>query len=236
MSRAGTAATSVLDARVFILDENPIMRGGLSTIFSRNGLYICGQSGNTIKAKQEILEEEPDLVALDILFHFTPSLETIKHLHAHNSKIKILVLSELEERIYAERVIRAGASGYIMKTESAEHVIEAITDVLQGGIYLSLDLKAEFAKRFVNGETLTSNSLVDRLSQREFEVYSFLGQGRSPRDIAEELHLSVKTIQAYCTRIKDKLAFSNSRELLQNAIHWHMHVSKEPDSSGTQLH
>jgi DNA-binding NarL/FixJ family response regulator len=208
------------------------MREGFAGIVAAQGdLTMCGASGNPLTAKRQILDKSPDLVTLDISFRSTSGLETIKHIKAHNSKIKILVLSELEEKMHAERVIRAGADGYIMKTASAERVLEAIHKVLDGDIYLSAPLKEEFAKRFVGGETLTRNSIADRLSQREFEVYSLLGRGRSPRDIADELSLSVKTVQAYCTRIKDKLDLENARELLQSAIHWELQSRKELENS-----
>lgn len=222
------AAVQRKSAKVFVLEENPILRDGLTNILSgHDGLSICGSSGNPIKARREILDAEPDLVTLDISFRSTSGLETIKHLKAHNSKLKILVFSELEEKLYAERVIRAGANGYVMKTQPAETVLDAVDGVLEGDIYLSEELKNIFAKRFVGGETLSQDAVGDRLSQREFQVYSLLGRGRSPRDIAEELHLSVKTVQAYCTRIKEKLDLRNARELLQSAIHWEMNARKD---------
>ena len=222
-------------AKIFVLDENPILREGLNNILgSHDGLSICGSSSNPITARKDILDEEPDLVTLDISFRSTSGLETIKHLRAHNPKLKILVFSELEEKLYAERVIRAGANGYVMKTEPAETVLKAVDGVLEGDIYLSDELKNIFAKRFVAGETLSRNSVGDRLSQREFQVYSLLGRGRSPRDIAEELHLSVKTVQAYCTRIKEKLDLKNARELLQSAIHWEMHGRKDLEEGSDQ--
>lgn len=224
-------------ATVFILDENPIMRKGLVGIVQdQSGLEICGESGNPISAKREISINRPDLVTIEITFRSASGLETIKHIRAHNPQTKILVLSKLDETMHAERVIRAGANGYVMKSEPPEYVLSAINTVLHGETYLSRKLKDDFANKFIEGERLSTNSVINKLSQREFEVFCSLGQGHSPREIAEELHLSVKTVQAYCTRIKHKLNLANARTLLQSAIHWNLNSEKESDTSSASLH
>jgi DNA-binding NarL/FixJ family response regulator len=132
----------------------------------------------------------------------------------------MIVLSMHDERVYAERSIRAGARGYIMKRESTKKIVEAVREVLKGGMYLSKELMELFAEKFVSGAPANGAQPVSQLSDRELEVFQLIGQGYETREIAKTLNVNIKTVQTYCTRIKDKLKFSTGAELLREAVRW----------------
>ena len=167
-----------------------------------------------------IARSTPDVAIVDISLKNGSGLELIKSIKAMRPPVAVVVLSMHDEALYAERALRAGARGYIMKRETAKKIITAIRQVLQGGIYVSEKLAALLAEKFIEGHVPASPS-IEQLSDRELEVFQLFGQGYETRQIAEKLHVSMKTVQAFCARIKDKLKFGSAAELLREAIRWH---------------
>jgi DNA-binding NarL/FixJ family response regulator len=168
----------------------------------------------------KIKELEPDIVIVDLSLKETSGVELIKDLKAQYANLPVLALSMHDESLYAERALRAGAKGYIMKQEATGEVISAIRKVLAGQIYASERMTAKMVRRLVGGAPEVGTSAIERLSDRELEVFLLIGQGYGTRQIAEKLFLSVKTIETYRAHIKEKLNLSDSAELLQYAIQW----------------
>jgi DNA-binding NarL/FixJ family response regulator len=163
----------------------------------------------------------PQVAVVDISMDGGSGIELIKSIKASHPGVLVIVLSMHDEALYAERALRAGARGYIMKREATRNVLQAIRCVLGGKLYLSEKMAAILAEKFVQGQPQGPGSIVENLSDRELEVFQLLGRGYGTRQIAEELHVSVKTIQAFCARIKEKLKLANGNELLREAIRWH---------------
>jgi DNA-binding NarL/FixJ family response regulator len=165
-------------------------------------------------------EVKPDLAIVDLSLPGSSGVElikTIKNLFPH---ILLIVLSMHDEKLYAERAIRAGARGYVMKRETADKIIGAIYEVLQNKISISDGMSTLFASKFIKAGTSTARSPVETLSDRELEIFRLIGQGVDTRDIANNLHLSIKTVQTYCARLKEKLSLANATELLREAVRW----------------
>jgi DNA-binding NarL/FixJ family response regulator len=157
---------------------------------------------------------------VDISLKQGSGIELIKNLKALRPDVAVIVLSMHDERLYAERALRAGARGYIMKSETAKKVIVAVRQVLAGKIYMSESLAAVFAEKFVDGRLPTGGSLVEQLSDRELETFQLLGKGYETRQVAELMKVSMKTVQAHCAHIKEKLKLTNAAELLREAVRW----------------
>jgi DNA-binding NarL/FixJ family response regulator len=207
--------------RILIVDDHPLVRESLTTLIQQQPeLLVCGEAGTQDEAMAAIEASSPDLAIVDISLSRGSGLDLVKDIRARHPDLAILVLSMHEESIYAERVVRAGARGYVMKKESTKKVIEAIRHVMNGELYLSPDNMTSLAKKFVAGRPPTSTLPVDDLSDRELEVFRLLGQGYETREIAHSLDVSIKTIQTYCARIKEKLRIRNGTELLREAIQW----------------
>jgi DNA-binding NarL/FixJ family response regulator len=207
---------------VFLVDDHPLVREWLTNLIHQHAdLAVCGEAENGPQALQAILGLNPDVAIVDIGLKDSSGLELIKDLKRCCPATAVLVLSMHEEAHYIERALRAGARGYIMKRESTRKVIAAIHQVLQGKLYLNEEIAAAMAAQFVEGKTLASHSPAEQLSDRELEVFELLGQGRGTRQIAETLRVSVKTVQAYCARIKEKLNLRSATELLREAVRWH---------------
>ena len=205
---------------VFLVDDHPLVREWLThLIHQQSDLIVCGEAETAPAALQAINSLKPDVAIVDISLTEGSGIELIKGIKAAQARVAVIVLSMHDERLYAERALRAGARGYIMKRETAGKIIAAIRQVLEGKLYVSEALAALLAEKFVDGQT-TMASPVEQLSDREFEVFQFLGQGYDTRRIAESLHVSMKTVQAYCARIKEKLKLANATELLREAIRW----------------
>jgi DNA-binding NarL/FixJ family response regulator len=164
---------------------------------------------------------KPEIAILDISMAGGSGIELIKNIKANHPKVRVIVLSMHDEALYAERALRAGARGYIMKREATKRVLEAIRSVLGGTLYLSDKMAMVMAEKFVDGRPKTAGSVVEKLSDRELEVFQLLGRGYSTRQIADDLHVSFKTVQAFCARIKEKLQLGNATELLHEALRWH---------------
>jgi DNA-binding NarL/FixJ family response regulator len=208
--------------KVFIVDDHPLVREGLTMLVNRqDDMEICGEAGDPAGALHGIAEAKPNVVIVDLSLGAFSGMDLVKSLSAQETRIPVVVLSMHDENLYAERVIRAGARGYIMKRETAKKIIDAVRQVLAGKLYVSSEVSEMFAEKFVDRKLTVGTSPIEQLSDRELEVFSLLGQGFETRRIAETLHLSVKTVQAYCSRIKEKLDLANGTELLREAVYWH---------------
>jgi len=206
--------------RVFLVDDHPLVREWLTNLINQQAdLMVCGEAENAPTALSAIAAGQADLAIVDLNLANSSGIELIKNLKELHPEVPVLVLSMHDESLYAERVFRAGARGYVNKRETAQKVVEAIRRVLDGKLYLS-DKSAEIlAGRTLRGQT-ANRSAIELLSDRELEVFDKLGQGIGTRQIAEDFHVSVKTIQEYCARIKDKLNLNNATELLREAVRW----------------
>lgn len=204
--------------RILIVDDHPIMREGLAQLVaSEKDLTICGEFEDAASAFSALPTLKPDLALVDISLKASSGIELLKNIKSAHPRIQVLVLSMHDEALYAERVLRAGASGYIMKQEAPERVLVAIRKVMAGEIYLSEKMSSKLMHQLIGGRT-ASGSLIDRLSDRELEVFGLIGQGHGTRQIAEELHLSIKTVESHRAHIKEKLNLKNATELVHRAI------------------
>jgi DNA-binding NarL/FixJ family response regulator len=208
-------------SNVFIVDDHPIVRQGLALLINREpDLAVCGDAEEAATALRLIEATRPDLVVVDISLNGPDGLDLLKDIRTRYPALPVLILSMLDELLYAERALRAGASGYIMKQEATEKVLVAIRRILGGEIYVSDRMANKMLHRFVGNAPLGDRSPVAGLTDRELEVFRLIGEGLGTRQIAEKLHISVKTVESYQAHIKDKLALKNSRELVQRAIQW----------------
>jgi len=206
---------------VLIVDDHPIVRQGLAQLIDQeHDLRVCGQAEDAHGAMQAIKELNPDLAVVDISLKDTSGIELIKDIKVHFPGLPVLTLSMHDEGVYAERALRAGARGYVMKQEATERVVTAIRRVLSGEMYVSESVAAKMVSKLVAGPAQTGGSPVDRLSDRELEVFRLIGAGYGTREMAEKLHLSVKTIETYRAHIKEKLDLVDANELLRTAINW----------------
>lgn len=217
------------ESRVLIVDDHPIVREGLAELINKEAdLVVCGQVDSGHQALEAIESLEPDVAIVDLSLEDMNGLTLIKTLRARcSSEMPVLVLSMHEETLYAERALRAGAQGYIMKREAPTRVISAIRRVLSGDVYLSEGLASRFMQKLVGGRHPSDMPIIARLSDRELEVYTLIGQGFKTREIASKLNLSVKTIETYREHIKEKMGLANATELVQSAIKW-VHSESTP--------
>ena len=207
--------------RVFLVDDHPIVRHGLTQLINREpDLMVCGESEDGSKALTAIRVAKPDVVVVDLTLKRSSGFSLIKNLNALDSKLFILVLTIHEESLYAERCLRAGAKGYLMKEEAMENVLLAIRRVLAGQVYLSEEMQSKvFRTSGKRSETVIASPL-ERLSDRELEIFRLLGQGVGTRQIAKLLHLSISTVESHRARIKEKVDVKSGTELLQHAVKW----------------
>ena len=207
--------------RILIVDDHPIVRRGLAELVNHEDDFaVCGQAEDYHEALRAIGQLNPNMAVVDISLKETSGLELIRDVHSQHPDLPILALSMHDETLYAERALRAGAMGYIMKQEATENVIAAIRKILGGEIYVSDRMASKMVRKLVAGQTVTTDSSVDCLSDRELEVFRLIGKGHGTRQISERLYLSVKTIETYRAHIKDKLNLADAAELLQYAIQW----------------
>jgi len=212
--------------RVFIVDDHSVVRQGLTQfINSEADIEVCGEAEDANEAIKSIDRILPDIILVDISLKGANGIELTKAIKARFN-LPVLILSMLDEHIYAERAIKAGAKGYIMKSESIEKVIEALRDILAGKIFLSPSLKETLLNKLLLDPADRGDSPIDSLTNRELEVFRLIGEGLSTRHIASDLLLSIKTIETYRERIKKKLDLHNSDELVQYAIQWRLDEGK----------
>ncbi len=208
--------------RVFCLDDHPVVRDHLKLLIEEDPLLTCcGEAGNSTDALRLIGELAPDIIISDVsLGNGRDGLDFVKDVTIRFPKLPVLVLSMHDESLYAERLLRAGARGYICKTESTRAILSAIHQVLDGGIRVSSGMSATMVHRFLSGALKGLGSPIDKLSDRELEIFSQIGRGRSSRQIATDLRLDPKTIETYRSRIKAKLNLRHATELHQHAMQW----------------
>lgn len=208
-------------SKVLLVDDHPILRQGLAELINReNDMQVCGQAESAAVALDLIEKAQPDLALVDISLDDMNGLVLVKGLKSRQRDLRVLILSMHDEALYAERALRAGAHGYIMKREAPTKVVAGIRRVLAGGIYLSDEIAARIMRKFAGGTDGTDESPVARLSDRELEVYNHIGHGLKTSQIASKLTLSVKTIETYREHIKEKLGLNDATELVQSAIEW----------------
>jgi DNA-binding NarL/FixJ family response regulator len=207
--------------RIALVDDHPLVREWLSNlIHQQSDLTVCNETENAPAALSAVETVKPDLVIVDINLKNSSGVELIKNLKESHPEVPVLVLSMHDESLYAERAFRAGARGYVNKRETAQKVVEAIRRVLAGKLYVSEQAAEILARKTVRGQP-ANRSITELLSDRELEVFDKLGQGIGTKQIAVDFRVSIKTIQEYCARIKDKLGLNNATELLREAVRWH---------------
>ncbi|HEX2590852.1 MAG TPA: response regulator transcription factor [Rhizomicrobium sp.] len=208
--------------KIFLVDDHPLVRESLSNLINQQeDLVVCGEAEDAASALSAIRSIQPDVVVVDLSLKQGSGLDLIKSLKAHQSPAAVIVLSMHDERVYAERAVRAGARGYVMKRESTTRIVWAIRQVMQGRLAVSDQIAAVFAERFVGNRPGQDDAPMESLSDRELQVFQLLGNGMETRQIAEVLNVSMKTVQVYCARIKVKLNIANATELLTEAVRWH---------------
>jgi DNA-binding NarL/FixJ family response regulator len=206
--------------RIFIVDDHPMMRDGLRALISgENDLEVCGEAEDARPALEQIEKLQPDLVIVDITLRSTSGLELIKDLKARIPDVSALVISMHDESLYAERVLRAGGRGYVMKQEGGKRIMEAIRQVLSGQTSVSPKISARILDAF-SGHRPESSSPVEQLTDREFEVFQLIGGGFTTKEIAAKLHVSAKTVEVHRVNIKQKLNLGTAPELMRFAVRW----------------
>jgi DNA-binding NarL/FixJ family response regulator len=207
--------------RILIVDDHPLFCEGLRRVIDRHpALAVCGEAPDAASAMKAVAELKPDLALVDISLEKTNGIDLIKSLKTNHEEMPILVVSMHDESLYAERALRAGAQGYIMKNQPIKTVRDAIFKVLAGDIFLSEKMSTSVLARLLLGKKDQPVSSVEQLSDRELEVFQMLGEGKSSRQIAEDLNLTIPTIHSFRNRIKEKLQFRNSTELTLHAMQW----------------
>lgn len=212
--------------KVLLVDDHPLVRESLTGLIDQQiDMTVCGEADDTRGALLAIATEAPDVVVLDISLKDSSGLDLLRILKDKHPEVRIVVLSMHDEKLYAERCIRAGARGYVMKVESTKRTLFAIREVSAGRLCVSAAMGSLFAEKLLNAKSVLTSSPLEQLSNRELEVYNMLGGGMETRQIAESLHVSIKTVQVYCARIKLKLGLASGAELLREAIRWHERTS-----------
>jgi DNA-binding NarL/FixJ family response regulator len=206
--------------RILVVDDHPIVREGMSLLISREpDLAICGTAEEAAEALRLIELRKPNLVILDISLGGPDGLEALKMIRARSAALPVLMLSMHDEETYAERALRAGANGYITKQRATDKVLTAIRRILAGDIYVSERVADRVLQRLAAGDE-PDESPISKLSDRELEVFRFIAEGWGARQIAEDLHLSVKTVETYEAHLKEKLSLGSVRELMRFAVEW----------------
>lgn len=206
---------------VLVVDDHPLLRQGLAMLINQQkDLRVCGEAEDVHTALQVITDKRPDIVIVDISLKGPDGLELLKNIRTTDPDLPVLILSMHDEAIYAERALRARANGYIMKQEATEMVLVAVRRILDGDVYLSDSMSKKMLQQYIDGVPSVLQSRIGTLSDRELEVFCRIGEGRATREIAEELHLSIKTVETYQAHIKEKLGLRSGRELIQHAIQW----------------
>ena len=208
-------------SRIFVVDDHPLVREGLTNLINgQDDLIVCGEAKNSAQAIDRIIKTQPDVALIDISLENESGLELVKQLARQFPQVALIVLSMHDEGLYAERALRAGARGYVMKHQTSTSVLASIRRVLAGEIYVSERIVNKMALRLAPSRESFARSPIERLSDRELEIFRLLGHGRTTSQIAADLNLSLKTVQAYCARAKEKFGVTSLTELLRAAIRW----------------
>ncbi|MEX0929571.1 MAG: response regulator transcription factor [Balneolales bacterium] len=207
--------------KVIIVDDHPLMRKGMAlTLSSEMDIDVVAQASSAEEALDMLKTLKPDAAVVDISLPGMNGIDLIRHLQTFRPEIKALVVSRHDEELYAERAIRAGAKGYLMKLEAGDVIVQAMRRIASGGIYISEEINNRLLMNMATGKTNKSHSPLEMLSDRELEVFELIGKGKSTREIADQLHVSVKTVETYRSRIKEKLNIGSASELMQQAVQW----------------
>ena len=207
--------------RILLVDDHPIMRHGLAQLIrTEPGVQICGEAGSAGEGLTAVESLQPDLVVIDLTLPDKNGLELIKDIQALFPGTLCLVLSMHEEGLYAERALRAGARGYVMKEAAADHLVVAIRKVLSGGIYVSEGMASQMLEMMSGNRARNAGTGVDRLTDRELEILELIGSGKATKHIAEQLHISTRTVEAHRAHIKEKLALGDGAALVRYAVQW----------------
>jgi DNA-binding NarL/FixJ family response regulator len=208
---------------VFVVDDHPIVRQGLALLINQESdLAVCGEAEEMHSALSAIQVVRPDILIVDISLNGPDGLELLKNIRLTAPRLPVLILSMHDESIYAERALRAGANGYIMKQEATDKVLVALRRILNGEIYVSDRIANSMLRHYVRGVNPSEHSSISELTDRELEVFRLIGEGQGTRQIAKGLHLSVKTVESYQAHIKEKLSLRSARELVQHAVQWNV--------------
>ena len=209
--------------RILVVDDHPIIRQGLALMVNREAdLVVCGEAEDATGAMLVMASSRPDVLIVDISLNGPDGLDLLKSIRTTRPTLPVLILSMHDESIYAERALRAGANGYIMKQEATEKVLVALRRILSGEIYVSEKIANSMLQHYVRGANPSEASSVSELTDRELEVFRLIGEGHGTRQIAEALHLSIKTVESYQAHIKEKLSLRSARELVQHAVEWNV--------------
>jgi DNA-binding NarL/FixJ family response regulator len=207
--------------RIFLVDDHPLVREWLSTLLRQEPDFeLAGNAANAANAMEAMTANPPDIAIVDLSLKASSGLDLIKDMAGRLPETRIIVFSMHEEVFYAERALRAGARGFVAKSDPTDRIIEAIRAVRRGELYASAQLLALLTERMMGHTQSTPGDSTEALSDRELDVFRRLGEGETTRQIASELHVSIKTIQAYCTRIKGKLRIDTGAELVHEAVRW----------------
>jgi DNA-binding NarL/FixJ family response regulator len=213
--------------KVFLVDDHPLVRESLTSLINQQpDMEVVGEAETAAQALKAMAASRPDVAVVDLSLNDSSGLELIKLSRQRLPATEVVVLSMHDEKLYAERCIRAGARGYVMKRESTRSILSSVRQARQGKLFVSEQVAAVFAEKFV-GRQPPGGSPLEDLSDRELEVFGLLGRGLQTRQVAQSLNVSIKTVQAYCARIKQKLQLDNAAELLREAIRWHEGQSVE---------
>lgn len=207
--------------KILLVEDHPIFRQGLAQLInSVSDMTVCGEAEDFAEALRLIKETNPDLVIVDITLKNRNGIELIKDIKQLHPAVKTIVLSMHDEKVYAQRALRAGAKGYIMKLEASENILKIIHHVLAGNVYVSNEIVTKIFNMFFDGRTNDDNEPINLLTDRELEVFQLVGQGFGTRQIAAKLHISIKTVENHRAHIKEKLNIKNAIELVQQATLW----------------
>jgi DNA-binding NarL/FixJ family response regulator len=215
-----TVPSTEAKSRIYLIDDHPLLVQGITQLINaERDIEVVGSTAEWTLALKQIPELKPDVVVLDITLAKANGIEVLKNLRVHFPDLKVLMLSMHDENLYAMRSVRAGAQGYIMKMTATEEVVKAIRQILKGELYLSPQIAKQTMMRLVGRRKEGATSPIDDLSDRELEVFQMVGDGLTTRQIAERLHLSVKTIETHKAHVKEKLNLQTATQLTQHAIH-----------------
>jgi len=207
--------------QILIVDDHPVVRDGLTTIINHEpDMNVCGEADSACQALKAVAELKPDVMVVDISLKNSDGIDLTKSVTAVHPKLFVIVLSVHDESMYAERALLAGAKGYLMKDAVSENIIKAIRTALSGEIYVSYTISKKFLHQIASDNAGMTKTPIESLSDRELEIFRLIGQGYKASQIADQLHLSTKTIETYRSRMKEKLNLPNAAELLQYAIKW----------------
>ncbi len=206
--------------KILIVDDHPMMRKGMAmTLDEEMDFEVAGQANSAEEALSWMQNNEVDFAVIDISLPGMNGIELVKHIRQMYPEVKMLVISRHEEDLYAERAIKAGARGYIMKVDAGEKVVQAVRTISRGGLYVSEKVSQRILMQMTGGADMDQDP-IHQLSDRELEVFELIGRGHNSKEIAEQLHVSVKTVETYRSRIKEKLDIEHSGQMVQRAVQW----------------